>query len=69
MKTHSDVKAFSCHICGQTFKSKGSVKPHIIVKHERRDKYKCPMGMVGDCKKDFTTIGNMKVSTVSPLGI
>lgn len=66
-KTHSDEKAFSCPVCNQPFKSKGSIKPHIATKHDGKPKHSCPLGMVGTCKKDFTTIGNMKVNII-PLG-
>lgn len=63
-KIHSPEKPFRCPMCGLDFKSKGSLKPHISIKHENRPKHKCPLRMVGVCKKDFTTIGNMKVSIV-----
>lgn len=31
-------------------------------KHEGRPKPKCPLHLMGKCRKTFTTIGNMKVS-------
>lgn len=56
-------------MCGKRFKQKGNVKPHIENVHEKKRRWICKFYDAGGprCGKDFSTIGNMKVSPISPL--
>lgn len=52
-------------MCGKRFKQKGNVKPHIENVHEKKRRWICKFYDAGGprCGKDFSTIGNMKVTS------
>lgn len=58
MRRHTGEQRYQCQICFVKFAANGGLKNHVKRIHEHEPKKPCPF----PCEKDFTTIGNMKVS-------
>ena len=54
MFTHSDIKRFSCHICGKQLKNDSCYRRHMVCVHGQ--KYTCEI-----CNKDFSAINGINL--------
>jgi uncharacterized Zn-finger protein len=54
MKVHSDKKPYQCELCQKSFKSKFSLKNHML-SHSQENNYKCE-----DCGKCFVNKPNLR---------
>ena len=54
MFTHSDIKRFSCHICGKQLKNDSCYRRHMVCVHGQ--KYTCEI-----CKKDFSALNGINL--------
>ena len=54
LRTHSNVKEFTCSICGKGFHQKGNLRNHVLI-HTGEKPYECSV-----CKKSFNKLSNLK---------
>ena len=54
MFTHSDIKRFSCHICGKQLKNDSCYRRHMVCVHGQ--KFTCEL-----CNKDFSAINGINL--------
>ena len=54
MFTHTDVKRFSCHVCGKQLKNDSCYRRHMVCVHGQ--KFTCEI-----CNKDFSAINGINL--------